>query len=133
MNGTSKQRSHFLLRQQIHLAQSFPLIEHSLGAKIVASIRRKEAPPQTMHPCVKSHVSFTNCMRRYPDSYDKRCATHSEKHADCLRDHELWRSDEKFEYLSLLEELKVFAEARTFKRLDAKKAMKEGVACVLGK
>ena len=130
MNGTTKQRSHFLLRQQIHLAQSFPLIEHRIGAKVLASIRRREAPPQTMHPCVKTHVSFTNCMRRYADSHDKRCSIQADKHADCLRDHELWKPDEKFEYLSLLEELQVFADARTYKRADPKRSLREGAAAL---
>ena len=131
MNGVSKRKSHRLLQPTLELSQTFPEIEHRQGRKILATIRRREAPPQTMHPCVKSHVNYLHCMKKYPDTYLKRCMIPATKHMECLSDHSHWEPDQKFEYLSFLEHFKVFSEARYYKHSDPKAILREGAATVL--
>ena len=128
MNGVSKRKSHRLLSRQLELSLSVPEIPHRQGAKILAAIRRKEAPPQTMHPCVKTQVSYTHCLRRYPETFDKRCSIQASKHSECLSANAHWEPDAKFEYLTFLEHLNVLSESRTYKKTDPQAVFKEGAA-----
>jgi hypothetical protein len=130
MNGVSGPKNHPLLQQTLALATKAFAIPHHQGGKILQSIRRREAPPQSMHPCVKQHVSYAHCVRRYPNTYEKRCGITMTKYSECLREHSTWQPDKKMDYLSFLEELNLFGPSRRSKSTMPIKKTPQGNATI---
>eukprot|EP00439_Symbiodinium_sp_Y106_P030263 s5677_g3.t1 len=82
------------------------------GAGLEAKrISKKEGGIQTRdHPCSKAYDSFLECVRRYPDSYQKKCRTEAGKYLACMEENKSWKSQTRFTYMRFLEHFRLFTE-----------------------
>jgi hypothetical protein len=135
MNGTSKARTHRALNPRMELLQAFPDIQHNQAKKMLAGMKRKESNKDMkgsgLHPCLNSHVAYMSCLRRYPDTYIKRCNVAANAHAQCVRQNASWVGEKNFDHLQFLEHFKIFAESKTFRKSDPKNIMKQGSSVAL--
>ena len=137
MNGTSKTRTHRFLVPRMELAQAMPDLQHNQSMKILSSLARKDksknkqAAQEGLHPCTSSHVAYMMCLRRYPDTYMRRCDTAASKHAECVKSHNNWKPEAEFDSLQFLEHFKIFAECRRFRKSDPKEILREGATAAI--
>lgn len=112
--GCYKKRSHRLLPrfQQLEIAYDFPKFPQIMAKRIVAKrISKKEGGIQTRdHPCSKAYDSFLECVRRCPDSYQKKCRTEAGKYLACMEENKSWKSQTRFTYMRFLEHFRLFTE-----------------------
>lgn len=112
--GTFKKRSHRMLErfQQMEIPYDFPKMPWIMAKRIVAKrISKKEGGIQTQdHPCSKVYDGFLACVRRYPETYQKRCRTEAGKCLACFQEHKDWKASPKFTYMPFLEHFRLFQE-----------------------
>ena len=114
-----------------------PDLQHNQAIKILSSLKRKDkskdkqAAKEGLHPCTTSHVAYMMCLRRYPDTYLRKCETAATKHADCVKSHENWKMETETDSLQFLEHFKIFAECRRFKKSDPKEILREGATAAI--
>jgi len=110
--GCTKRRSHRLLveNQQLEIPYAFPKFPQIFGEWIVRRIRRKEAGKDHDHPCSKTLDTYLDCVRRCPDTFEKKCAAEAGKCLACLEEHRTWRAPQPHNYMRFLEYFRVFSE-----------------------
>mmetsp|Transcript_4095 Transcript_4095/g.7474 ORF Transcript_4095/g.7474 Transcript_4095/m.7474 type:complete len:179 (+) Transcript_4095:113-649(+) len=112
--GCFKRRSHRALPrfQQMEIPYTFPKFPQIMAKRIVAKrISKKEGGVQTRdHPCSKAYDAFLACVRRCPDSYQKKCRTEAGKYLACMKENENWKSQPRSTYMRFLEHFQLFAE-----------------------
>merc|ERR1739848_120378 len=88
--GCSKRRSHRELPQfaRFEIPHSFPRFPQIMGEWIIRRIKKKESGVERDHPCSKSFDTFLDCVRRHPDTYEKKCRTEAGRCLSCLEEHE---------------------------------------------
>merc|ERR1712194_654113 len=79
---------------------------------IVRRIKKKETGKERDHPCSKSFDTFLDCVRRHPDTYDKKCKTEAGKYCACLEDNKGWKAPEAYQYMRFLEHFRLFSEGK---------------------
>ncbi|CAE8689734.1 unnamed protein product [Polarella glacialis] len=112
--GCSKRRSHRTLPrfQQFEIPHKFPQFPQIFGEWIVRRIRKKESGKENGHPCSKVYDTFLDCVRRHPDSFEKKCRTEAGKCLACQEEHKGWKAPEGFQYMRFLEHFRVFSEGK---------------------
>ncbi|CAE7449621.1 nipblb [Symbiodinium microadriaticum] len=99
-------RSEVELQNELGLPISLPHPEAE-----AKRISKKEGGIQTRdHPCSKAYDSFLECVRRCPDSYQKKCRTEAGKYLACMEENKSWKSQTRFTYMRFLEHFRLFTE-----------------------
>mmetsp|Transcript_35684 Transcript_35684/g.100319 ORF Transcript_35684/g.100319 Transcript_35684/m.100319 type:complete len:173 (+) Transcript_35684:98-616(+) len=110
--GCSKRRSHRALPefQQFDIPYKFPRFPQIMGEWIVRRIKRGETNSVRDHPCSKVFDSFLDCVRRHPDTYEKKCRVEAGRCIMCENENKGWKAPIAYGYMRYLEHFRVFSE-----------------------
>merc|ERR1719335_216255 len=112
--GCTKAKSTRKLPQfsKFEIPHTFPKFPQIMGEWLVRRIWNKETGIETDHPCSKPFDAFLICLRRYPDTYERRCQVEAGRFLMCCEQHKDWQAPESYSYMRFLERFKVFTEGR---------------------
>mmetsp|Transcript_51538 Transcript_51538/g.95337 ORF Transcript_51538/g.95337 Transcript_51538/m.95337 type:complete len:179 (-) Transcript_51538:12-548(-) len=113
-SGCSKQNSHRALPEftRFEIPYKFPRFPQIWGYSIVRRIKKKEKGREWGHPCTRHFDTVMDCLRRHPDTYDKKCRIEVGRCLACLEQHKNWKADMGYSYLRFLEHFRVFTQGR---------------------
>mmetsp|Transcript_36826 Transcript_36826/g.84850 ORF Transcript_36826/g.84850 Transcript_36826/m.84850 type:complete len:177 (+) Transcript_36826:40-570(+) len=113
-SGCSKQNSHRALPEftRFEIPYKFPRFPQIWGSRIVRRIKKKAKGREWGHPCTKHFDTVLDCLRRHPETYDKKCRIEVGRCLACLEQHKDWKADMGYSYLRFLEHFKVFTQGK---------------------
>eukprot|EP00746_Dinoflagellata_sp_MGD_P002542 gnl/MRDRNA2_/MRDRNA2_104966_c0_seq1.p1 gnl/MRDRNA2_/MRDRNA2_104966_c0~~gnl/MRDRNA2_/MRDRNA2_104966_c0_seq1.p1 ORF type:complete len:158 (+),score=22.80 gnl/MRDRNA2_/MRDRNA2_104966_c0_seq1:94-567(+) len=132
--GCTKRKNHRALPQfaKFEIPHEFPRFPQIMGEWLVRRVRMKETGEITDHPCSKNFDGFLICLRRYPDTYHKKCKIEAARYMMCLEQHKDWTIPEEYSYMRFLERFGLFTEGNPGRfRIQKPSIAHEGVGTTM--